>query len=113
VIEEREKLFVQSAEEFGTRYGIDVRVNTEVLSIHPEEKLVKAKNLITGETYEETYDKLILSPGADPIVPPLPGIKSDVKGVELLFLKIIQINCMLMVLLGQFIKLTNLVLKFC
>ena len=61
VIEEREKLFVQSAEEFGTRYGIDVRVNTEVLSIHPEEKLVKAKNLITGETYEETYDKLILS----------------------------------------------------
>lgn len=77
VIEEREKLFVQSAEEFGTRYGIDVRVNTEVLSIHPEEKLVKAKNLITGETYEETYDKLILSPGADPIVPPLPGIKSE------------------------------------
>jgi NADPH-dependent 2,4-dienoyl-CoA reductase/sulfur reductase-like enzyme len=77
VIEEREKLFVQSAEEFGTRYGIDVRVNTEILSIHPEEKLVKAKNLITGETYEETYDKLILSPGADPIVPPLPGIKSE------------------------------------
>lgn len=77
IIEEREKLFVQSAEEFGTRYGIDVRVNTEVLSIHPNEKLVKAKNLITGETYEETYDKLILSPGADPIVPPLPGIKSE------------------------------------
>ena len=39
----KRKTFVQSAEEFGTRYGIDVRVNTEILSIHPEEKLVKAK----------------------------------------------------------------------
>ena len=73
-IEERDNLFVQTPEEFGRRYNLDVRVSTEVLSIDKTAKKVKVKNWVTGDIYEETYDKLILSPGASPIVPPLPGI---------------------------------------
>lgn len=49
-------------------------MSTEVLSIDKTAKKVKVKNWVTGDIYEETYDKLILSPGASPIVPPLPGI---------------------------------------
>ena len=74
VIKERNKLFVQTAASFKSRFNIDARVSTEVISINPTKKNVKAKNLITGELYEESYDKLVLSPGAEPIKPPLPGI---------------------------------------
>lgn len=73
-IEDRDNLFVQTPEEFGRRYNLDVRVSTEVLSIDKTVKKVKVKNWVTGDIYEETYDKLILSPGASPIIPPLPGI---------------------------------------
>jgi NADPH-dependent 2,4-dienoyl-CoA reductase/sulfur reductase-like enzyme/rhodanese-related sulfurtransferase len=74
VIKERNKLFVQTAASFKSRFNIDVRISTEVISIDPIQKLVSAKNLLTGEQYQESYDKLVLSPGAEPIRPPLNGI---------------------------------------
>ena len=78
-IAEREKLFIQTPEGFGRRFNLDVRVNTEVLSIDSSGKKIKAKNLITSEVYEEPYDKLVLSPGAEPVKPALPGI--DLPGI--------------------------------
>lgn len=74
VIKERDKLFVQTAASFTSRFAVDVRVKTEVIDINPNEKFITAVNLLTGETYTESYDKLVLSPGAEPIRPPLPGI---------------------------------------
>lgn len=74
VIKDRNKLFVQTAAAFNKRFNIDVRVRTEVTAINPAAKTIKAINLETGESYEEQYDKLVLSPGAEPIRPPLPGI---------------------------------------
>jgi NADPH-dependent 2,4-dienoyl-CoA reductase/sulfur reductase-like enzyme/rhodanese-related sulfurtransferase len=74
VIKERNKLFVQTAASFKSRFNIDVRISTEVIAIDPIQKLVSAKNLLTGEEYQESYDKLVLSPGAEPIRPPLNGI---------------------------------------
>lgn len=75
-ISEREQLFVQTAEGFITRFNVDVRLQSEVLSISPEAKAVKVRNLQTGETYTESYDKLLISTGAEPIKLPLPGIDS-------------------------------------
>ena len=75
VIEEADKLVLMSPEKFMVQYKIEARVNNEVLSINKEEKYVSVKNLLTGETYKETYDKLILSPGAKPIVPNISGIE--------------------------------------
>ena len=77
VIKDRNKLFVQTAASFHQRFNIDVRVKTEVMAIHPESKSITAKNQLTGEEYQETYDKLVLSPGAEPIRPPLPGITHE------------------------------------
>ncbi len=74
VITDRNKLFVQTAAAFNTRFNIDVRVMTEVTGIDRLRKTVTAKNLDTGLVYQEHYDKLILSPGAEPLRPPLPGI---------------------------------------
>ena len=76
VIKERNKLFVQTAVSFNQRFNIDVRTLTEVTAIHSGEKTVTAVKLVTGEVYTEKYDKLVLSPGAEPIRPPLPGISS-------------------------------------
>lgn len=77
VIKERNKLFVQTAASFNKRFNIDVRVTTEVTAIDPVKKTVTAIKKETGEVYKETYDKLILSPGAEPLQPPLPGINSE------------------------------------
>lgn len=77
VIQNRDALFVQTAEAFNQRFNIDVRVKTEITAIHPESKTVSAKNLNTGEEYSLSYDKLLLSPGADAIRPPLPGINLE------------------------------------
>ena len=77
VIKDRNKLFVQTATSFNKRFNIDVRVTTLVTSINRERKTVTAVKQTTGEIYEETYDKLILSPGAEPVRPPLPGISSE------------------------------------
>ena len=74
VIKERNKLFVQTAAGFNSRFNIDVRVRNEVTAIDATAKTVSVKNLITGEDYTESYDKLVLSPGAEPVRPPLPGI---------------------------------------
>jgi len=74
VIKDRNKLFVQTAAAFNQRFNIDVRVSTEVTGIDASAKKILAKNLLTGEEYQESYDKLVLSPGAEPIRPPLPGI---------------------------------------
>lgn len=74
VISDRSKLFVQTPASFQSRFAIDVRVHTEVIAIDPISKTVSAKNLLTGDSYTENYDKLLLSPGAEPIRPPLPGI---------------------------------------
>lgn len=76
-ITEREKLFVQTPQSFGTRFSIDVRVLSEVISINRSAKEVSIKDLKTGNTYIEKYDKLVLSPGAEPVKPPLPGINTE------------------------------------
>lgn len=77
VIEDRNKLFVQTAQAFNDRFNIDVRIQTEVISIDKEKKEITARNGLTGDVYTETYDKLVLSPGAEPIVPPFPGVESN------------------------------------
>lgn len=77
VIKDRNKLFVQSAASFKKRFNIDVRVLTEVTAINPAQKTITARNQATGQTYDETYDKLVLSPGAEPLRPLLPGINSE------------------------------------
>lgn len=79
VIKDRDKLFVQTAASFKSRFAIDVRIKTEVTAIDPVNKTVTAKNLVNGKTYTENYDKLVLSPGAEPIRPPLPG--TNEKGI--------------------------------
>ena len=74
-IKERDDLFVQTPEAFHLRFNVDVRVKNEVLSIDRKNKLLKIKDLTTGETYKENYDTLVLSPGAKPVVPNIPGIE--------------------------------------
>lgn len=80
VISDKEELTLQTPEMFRERFQTDVRVHHEVTAIHPERKTVTVKNLETGETFEESYDKLLLSPGARPVQPNLPGA-----GLENLF----------------------------
>lgn len=75
-INNREKLFVQTAKGFTDRFRIDIRTEQEVTTIRPDKKEVEIKNLSTGETYTETYDKLVLSPGAEPLRPGIEGIGS-------------------------------------
>ncbi len=74
-IKKKSALTLQTPESFRTRFGIDVRVNSEVTDVRPAEKTVVVRTK-EGEEYTETYDKLILSPGAAPIVPPLPGVQN-------------------------------------
>lgn len=76
VISDRERLFVQTPESFGKRFNIDVRVENEVVEIQPKEHTATIRRK-DGSLYKETYDKLLLSPGASPVRPPLPGIDSE------------------------------------
>lgn len=76
VIEDRDKLFVQTPESFGGRFNIDVRVQHEVVKINPKNKTIEIRT-IDGTEYTETYDKLLLSPGASPVRPPLSGINGE------------------------------------
>ena len=76
VISDRERLFVQTPESFGKRFNIDVRVENEEVEIQPKEHTVTIRRK-DGSQYKETYDKLLLSPGASPVRPPLPGIDSE------------------------------------
>lgn len=75
VIASAENLVLMSPEKFAAQYKIDARVNSEVINIDRDKKEVTVKNVITGEEYTENYDKLILSMGAKPIVPRIPGIE--------------------------------------
>ena len=77
VITEAEELTLQTPESFYSRFRVDMRVHHEVTAIHPEKKTVSVKNLKTGEKFEESYDKLILSPGAKPTKPRFPGADLD------------------------------------
>lgn len=76
VIEDRDKLKVQTVEGISTRYNIDIRNFSEVTSIDEVNKQVEVLNKVTGAVYSESYDKLVLSPGASPIVPPFPSLKT-------------------------------------
>jgi NADPH-dependent 2,4-dienoyl-CoA reductase/sulfur reductase-like enzyme/rhodanese-related sulfurtransferase len=77
IIEERDALLVTTEEAFSERYHIDIRSFSEVTTIDKEKKQVTVQNLKSGETYTEGYDKLILSPGAEPLWPPIDGIELE------------------------------------
>ena len=77
VITDPEELTLQTPESFFSRFRVDMKVRHEVTAIHPERKTVSVKNLETDEAFEESYDKLILSPGAKPTQPRLPGVGID------------------------------------
>ena len=74
VITDPEELTLQTPESFFSRFRVDMKVRHEVTAIHPDRKTVSVINLETGETFEESYDKLLLSPGAKPTQPRLPGV---------------------------------------
>lgn len=76
VITDRDNLFVQTPESFGRRFNVDVRTGSEVLKVDPARKTVSVRTS-DGRTYDEGYDKLLLSPGASAVVPPLKGIGSS------------------------------------
>ena len=76
IIDDSDKLVLMNPKEFATKYKIDARTNQEVVKIDPDNKKVKVKNLLTGETYEESYDKLALAPGANAILP------KNIKGID-------------------------------
>jgi len=80
VITDPEELTLQTPESFYSRFRVNIKVRHEVTAIHPDRKTVSVKNLETGETFEENYDKLILSPGAKPTQPRIPGA-----GIEKVF----------------------------
>lgn len=77
VITNQNHLTLQTPESFRARFHIDVRVNSEAVKIDPDAQTVTVKNLKSGESYEENYDNLILSPGAEPIKPNIDGINND------------------------------------
>ncbi len=77
VITDAEELTLQTPESFYSRFRVDMRVHHEVTAIHPDKKTVSVKNLKTGEDFEESYDKLILSPGAKPTQPRFSGTELD------------------------------------
>ena len=77
VIEDLEELTLQTPESFFSRFRVQMKVHHEVTAIHPDRKTVSVKNLETGKVFEESYDKLLVSPGAKPVWPNLPGMDSD------------------------------------
>lgn len=80
VITDPEELTLQTPESFFSRFRINMKVHHEVIAIHPDQKTISVRNSKTGEEFEESYDKLILSPGAKPTQPRLPGV-----GIEKVF----------------------------
>ncbi|MGB9495081.1 MAG: FAD-dependent oxidoreductase [Azonexus sp.] len=79
VIEKESSLLVATADTFRLQFNVDVRTNCEAISVSPEQKIVELRNVTTGEVTREPYDKLVLSPGAPSVRPPLPGI--DLPGI--------------------------------
>ena len=76
-IADRGKLLITTPEVMNSRFNVDVRTRCEVTAIDREKKLLKVTNLVTAEEYAEPYDTLVLSPGAAPMRPPIPGIESN------------------------------------
>ena len=74
VIPNRSSLLVQTVQGLKARFNIDIKIRHEVVTIHPNKKIVVVKDLSAGVTFEQAYDNLIYSPGAKPIRPPVPGI---------------------------------------
>lgn len=77
VITDPEELTLQTPENFFRRFRVDMKVHHEVTAIHPDKKTVSVRDLVKGKEFEESYDKLILSPGAKPAQPRLPGMDVD------------------------------------
>jgi NADPH-dependent 2,4-dienoyl-CoA reductase/sulfur reductase-like enzyme len=77
VIQDRNNLFVVSKETFERNFNVQVRINSEITEIDRNKKTVTVKEAATGREYKESYDKLVLSPGAEPIKPPIPGINDE------------------------------------
>lgn len=95
VIEEEEALLLQTPSSLYARFRLDVRIASEVTAIDPGKKTVQVLNELTSEGYELNYDKLVLSPGASPVVPPIPGIERaltlrTVEDVEKIFARVEQ-----------------------
>lgn len=76
-IAKKSALILQTPESFYARFAVDVRTGSEVIAVRPKEKKVLVYNHASGEKYEESYDKLILSPGAEPLVPPMDGVEDS------------------------------------
>jgi len=75
-ITQRNALLLQTPQSFKSRFNVEVRIFSEVVAIDRQQKVLTVKNVLSGEEYKESYDKLLLSPGAAPIRPPIPGINS-------------------------------------
>ena len=75
VIADRRALLLQTPRSLNARFGLDVRVNSEVIAINPAARTVTGRDIVAGREYTETYDNLVFSPGASPIRPPIPGIE--------------------------------------
>ena len=108
IIEEERDLLLQTPASLHARFRLDVRVSSEVTSISRDEKTVAVTNLLSGESYELSYDKLILSPGASPIVPPIPGVERaltlrTVEDVERIVVRVDQKPATAVVIGGGFI----------
>ena len=78
-IKSKEKILLQTPKEMADRYNIDIRILSEVIKINRSERYITVKNLKTGEIYTESYDNLILSPGASPVIPNIPGLVDSTK----------------------------------
>lgn len=108
VIEEEEALLLQTPSSLYARFRLDVRIASEVTAINPAKKIVQVLNELTGESYQLNYDKLVLSPGASPVVPPIPGIERamtlrTVEDVEKIFARVEQKPKSAVVIGGGFI----------
>lgn len=73
-IKDREKLLIQTPQGMGARFNIDIRINSEVSGIDRDNREVVVRHHLSGEVYRESYDYLLLSPGAKPVIPDIPGI---------------------------------------
>jgi NADPH-dependent 2,4-dienoyl-CoA reductase/sulfur reductase-like enzyme/rhodanese-related sulfurtransferase len=108
VIEEEDALLLQTPASLHARFRLDVRIASEVESINPSAKTLLVKNELSGENYELSYDKLVMSPGASPVVPPIPGIERamtlrTVEDVEKIFNRVSQKPANAVVIGGGFI----------
>ena len=108
VIEEEDALLLQTPASLHARFRLDVRIASEVESINPSAKTIEVKNELSGESYELSYDKLVMSPGASPVVPPIPGIERamtlrTVEDVEKIFNRVSQKPANAVVIGGGFI----------